>query len=96
MKKLIAIFFICLLGLHFAPAFGSFSQQSAICLDIEEEKNSDKSKDSLKEKLEKKDFEHNRLSCFTLLTLQIIHNAAANFSVQRPGTDIPTPPPNHC
>ena len=85
MKKLIAIFFICLLGLHFAPAFGSFSQQSAICLDIEEEKNSDKSKDSLKEKLEKKDFEHNRLSCFTLLTLQkfsaeLFHSAASGLS----------------
>jgi hypothetical protein len=96
MKKLIAIFFICLLGLHFAPAFSSLSQQSVICMDIEEEKNSDKSKDSLKEKLEKKDFEYNRLSCFTLLTLQIIDNAAANFSLQQPVTDILTPPPNHC
>ena len=56
MKKLIAIFFICLLGLHFAPAFGSFSQQSAICLDIEEEKNSDKSKDSFKRKAGEKRF----------------------------------------
>jgi hypothetical protein len=96
MKKLIAIFFLCLLGLHFTPAFSSFSQQSAICVEIEEEKSTDKNKDSLKEKLEKKDFEHNRLSGFTLLTLQIIHNAAANFSLQQPVTDILTPPPDHC
>jgi len=96
MKKLIAIFFISLLGLHFVPAFSSFSQQQSICLDIEEEKNTDKSKDSIKEKLEKKEFENDRLSSYTLLTQQIIHNAAVNFSLQQPITDILTPPPNHC
>ena len=95
MKKLIAIFFISLLGLHFETAFSSFSQQAVICMDIEE-KESDKSKDTIKEMLEKKDFENDRLSCYDSLTQQIIHNAAVNFSLQHPVIDIPTPPPNHC
>ena len=95
MKKLIAIFFISLLGLHFATTFSSFSQQAVICMDIEE-KESDKSKDTIKEMLEKKDFENDRLSCYDSLTQQIIHNAAVNFSLLHPVIDIPTPPPNHC
>ena len=45
MKKLIAIFFISLLGLHFATAFRTFSQQAVICMDIEEKKS--ESKDSI-------------------------------------------------
>ena len=96
MKKLIAIIFIALLGLHFAPAFSSLSQQSVTCMDIEEEKNTDNSKDSIKEKLEKKEIETDRPSSYTLLTRQIIHNAAPNFFLQQPATDILTPPPNNC
>ncbi len=94
MGKLIAIFFISLLGLHFATSFISFSQQAVICMDIEEKKS--ESKDTIKEMLEKKDFENDRLSCYDSLTQQIIHNAAVNFSLQHPVIDIPTPPPNRC
>ena len=95
MKKLIAIFFISLLSLHFATAFSSFSQQAVICIDIEE-KNSNKSKDTIKEMPEKNDFENDRLSCYDSRAQQIIHHAAVNFTLQHPVIDIPTPPPNHC
>ena len=94
MKKLIAIFFISLLGVHFAPAFGGFTQQSVACMDIEKEKHSDKSKDTLKEKLEKKEFDNDRYSDYTVLLQHIIHNEAVNCFFQRPVTDILTPPPN--
>lgn len=95
MKKLIAIFFISLLGLHFATAFSSFSQQAVIYMDIEE-KESDKSKDTIKEMPEKNDFENDRLSCYDSLAQQIIHHAAVDFCLQHPIIDILTPPPNHC
>jgi hypothetical protein len=95
MKKLIAIFFISLICLHFAPAFSSFSQQAVICMDIEE-KESNKSKDTIKEMPEKNDFENDRLSYYDSLAQQIIHHAAVNSSLQHPVVDIPTPPPNHC
>jgi hypothetical protein len=96
MKKLIAIFFITLLGLHFVPAFSSLSQQSVICMDIEEEKSSDKCKESLNEKLEKKEFKNDRLALIASLTQQNIHIAAFSYSLQQHVTDILTPPPNHC
>ena len=95
MKKLIAIFFISLLGLHFATAFSSFWQQAVIYMDIEE-KESDKSKDTIKEMPEKNDFENDRLSCYDSLAQQIIHHAAVDFCLQHPIIDILTPPPNHC
>ncbi|HEX6168137.1 MAG TPA: hypothetical protein VFZ33_00490 [Chitinophagaceae bacterium] len=95
MKKLIAIFFFSLLGLHFATAFSGLSQQAVICMDIEE-KNSNKSKDTIKEMPEENDFENDRLSCYDSLAQQIIHHAVVNFCLQHPIIDIPTPPPNHC
>jgi hypothetical protein len=95
MKKLIAIFFFSLLGLYFATAFSSFSQQAVIWMDIEEKK-SNKSKDTIKEMPEENDFENDRLYGYDSLTQQIIHHAAVNFCLQHPIIDIPTPPPNHC
>ena len=94
MKKLVAIFFISLLASHFVPAFSSFMQQSVVCLDLEEEKNTDKSKDRIKEKLEKKEFETNRQSGFTSITQHFFHCDEVNFPLQQPDSEIPTPPPN--
>lgn len=96
MKKLVSIFFLFLLAIQYAPAIDEFSWQSAFCVELEDDKATEKNKENKKEKNEGKEFETARQNFVSSLTNQIVHHAAENFSLQHPIADILTPPPDHC
>lgn len=97
MKKLIAIFFLLIGSLQFLPAVSAMSHEVAICLETDEDKSSgEKNKDGKKEKGDFKIYlvYTERINGISL-SLQL-HHSAQIFSLQRPVTDILTPPPDHC
>lgn len=96
MKKLVSIFFLLLLAIQYVPAINEFSVQSAICIELEDDKGAEKNKENKKEKNEGKEFETARQNFVSKIANQIVHHAAEKFSLQHPINDILTPPPDHC
>lgn len=96
MKKLFSIFSLLLLAIQYVPAISEFSLQTAICAEMEDDKNTEKNKENKKEKNEGKEFETARQNFASKITNQIVHHATVKFSLQHPIGDILTPPPDHC
>lgn len=96
MKAFIAIFFITLLGVKFSLDMYKLTGNVVICMDIEEEKNNDKQKDTKKDKIEEKEFCNEKKSKFTSYNHLADLNSRISLILQQAYPETLTPPPDHC